>query len=887
MKVNRARITLVGPGSAGKTCVANSFLNMEFKDTPSTQGIDDLGLMTTVHQAEAREGRWGEFREFERMFEGFFAQSYYDKSNRAPANAPGQDRRVNRVDAPSIPSDKEYLRKEIGEVKRRGTGLVVSIHDFGGQRVFDVIHSFFLGPNGMYVLVFNMEWMVSDLRDSCLDHLKSWVNALIVHSSVTDTYGKLKCASIALVGTHKDKVPDSETHQEISKELQKLLSRSGGSIARGSLLENESEGLCFFPVDCTKGQADPTMVNLMKAIETDILKADYVKVERPLNYFKVLDEMNERKKTVSYLSLEEVSEIANKYRVGSQDLIEEMLRFFRELGLIMWHEEPSLRNVVILDPIKFFVSPATNIVCQHKEDEQGTIHSNDVLREAERNYHDDFQVMKSTGVVSSELLQFILMEHIKREKQTGQQLNVRYEAIKRLMNKYDLIVPMFDDFGEDDLAVTTPKKYLVPSLLKSLNERGDLNPRKNTLFMWCSIDGSDKLVNELSEVSERGFLPPGLFQRVATRVLTETDATRGGQSYEFVYKDHVWFYIGRTTITLTALENHGCIRIEYEGEDVYGPLKLVEGIMAEVKSECFKELTVVTLAPFHPSGGRVPGLIGLDMLNKMENIFLFKGVSYKTKKIKAAYATLLHPNVSNKPFDVFISYRKGEPQAATVRFLYSRLSRTLLKEENNRPLRVYYDDVESKIGDDFADNFCSAFKELGVFLPLINDPVLQRLKEHDPKRTDYVLAEWIIALPTGCKILPIKLIKEKEIDEHLKELPEIVPEETANFVGEKLAKVKIPQPPIPRERTVKKIAKEFFRNKGIDWESNVCLLGCRDRIREILQGRSTREVLRLFNYKLVWWGPLIIGVMMGAYGIYFLKWCNPLLKHLKSTKNHS
>ena len=54
-----AKITMVGPGRAGKTCVARSFLNMEFENTPSTQGIDDLGLRTTVHQAEAREGMWG------------------------------------------------------------------------------------------------------------------------------------------------------------------------------------------------------------------------------------------------------------------------------------------------------------------------------------------------------------------------------------------------------------------------------------------------------------------------------------------------------------------------------------------------------------------------------------------------------------------------------------------------------------------------------------------------------------------------------------------------------------------------------------------------------------------------------------------------------------
>ena len=72
-KANRAKITLVGLGRAGKTCVARSFLNMSFEDTPSTQGIDDLGLRIAVHQAEAREGMWGEFKEFDRMYEGHLA----------------------------------------------------------------------------------------------------------------------------------------------------------------------------------------------------------------------------------------------------------------------------------------------------------------------------------------------------------------------------------------------------------------------------------------------------------------------------------------------------------------------------------------------------------------------------------------------------------------------------------------------------------------------------------------------------------------------------------------------------------------------------------------------------------------------------------------------
>ena len=256
-KANRAKITLVGPGRAGKTCVARSFLDMEFENTPSTKGIDDLGLRTPVHQAEAREGRWGKFREFDKMFEGYMAQDILYKrldDETRPETKNKRNTKKRRRDE-SISVDEEFVQKTFGEIRSDGLGLVVSIHDF------DVIHSFFLGPNGVYVVVFNMEWMSEDKR-TCPDNLQSWVNALIVHSSVTAKDGRLKCASIALVGTHKDKVPDAETHQKISNELQKLLS---SSVAWRSLLENESEGLCFFPVDCTQGQADPTMVNLMRA----------------------------------------------------------------------------------------------------------------------------------------------------------------------------------------------------------------------------------------------------------------------------------------------------------------------------------------------------------------------------------------------------------------------------------------------------------------------------------------------------------------------------------------------------------------------------------------------------------------------------------------------
>ena len=321
-KANRSRITLVGPGRAGKTCVARSFLDKQFKDTPSTQGIDDMGLWTDIYKAEARE----------------------------------------RGRIPKVGGEKgvEIMENE-------GLDPLVSVLDLGGSEVFEVLQSFILIPNGVYLVVFDMKWMQqSDEKDDkvgklwCLERLESWLYKLVVQTSVPDRDNQLKCSSIALVGTHKDEVPDAEIHREISNELQKLLS---SSIAWRSLLEYETEDgqrLCFFPVDCTKGQADPTMVNLMTAIETDILISDYVNVERPLSYFKVLDEINERKKTVSYLSLDEVSEIMKKNEMKDV-LMEDMLRFFTQLGAVLWFEESSLRNMVVLE--RMYVEPFTTTTC--------------------------------------------------------------------------------------------------------------------------------------------------------------------------------------------------------------------------------------------------------------------------------------------------------------------------------------------------------------------------------------------------------------------------------------------------------------------------------------------------------------------------------------------
>ena len=96
--------------------------------------------------------------------------------------------------------------KQIKGGVRTAAGLTLSLVDFGGQSVFNVIHHLFFRRQAVYIVVFNMELLADPStreRESCLKSLRSWLNSITVHT--LDSSSKLT-ASIAIVGTRGDKV---------------------------------------------------------------------------------------------------------------------------------------------------------------------------------------------------------------------------------------------------------------------------------------------------------------------------------------------------------------------------------------------------------------------------------------------------------------------------------------------------------------------------------------------------------------------------------------------------------------------------------------------------------------------------------------------------------
>ena len=159
--------------------------------------------------------------------------------------------------------DEELVLKCLSSSVANESDLIIALFDYGGQSVFNVIHHLFLTSNGVYVLAFNMEWLVAEgpNRVQCLDYMRFWLNSIAVHTMKEDG----STAPVVLVGTRKDRIRDAASHANISTLLFEAFQNNP---CWPKLIENDKgEGIdgrytfCFFPVDNTLGRGDPTIFN--------------------------------------------------------------------------------------------------------------------------------------------------------------------------------------------------------------------------------------------------------------------------------------------------------------------------------------------------------------------------------------------------------------------------------------------------------------------------------------------------------------------------------------------------------------------------------------------------------------------------------------------------
>ena len=101
--------------------------------------------------------------------------------------------------------------------------LRINLLDFGGQKAFYSLHSLYLTRYSVYLVVFNMQWLVGPAADevgrdgmtkraSCFSFLSFWLNSIFLHAKAADD----SVAPILLVGTHGDCIRSAAEHEAIS-----------------------------------------------------------------------------------------------------------------------------------------------------------------------------------------------------------------------------------------------------------------------------------------------------------------------------------------------------------------------------------------------------------------------------------------------------------------------------------------------------------------------------------------------------------------------------------------------------------------------------------------------------------------------------------------------
>ena len=648
--------------------------------------------------------------------------------------------------------------------------LIVALYDYSGQSVFNCIHHLFLTTNGIYVVTFNMEWLMSegDALQQCFDYLDFWVNSIIVH---TMNHTTNSTAPVVFVGTHKDKVLDPADHEKISLLLYK---RYSNSLIWPKVIENflasGSKGkthMYFFPVDNTLSRRDPVVIDLLEAMENVMHTSAFTNEMVLLTWLKTLDDIQCCK--TPFLHLDDVYKIGGKYGV-SETSIHDMLSFFNDRGIVLWLNENGLRDVVILDAIEYFVDPSTIVICKHAPtDTDPTYHRMDVHKKCQKNLMSAWNELIDEGIVSESLLRGLWEKEVYAKE---------YDRMLQLMLKFGLIVSM-------TLTSSGCNRYLVPSLLNAVdltlqgNEVSWTDDVYQSCLFFFTVDSNlaSKITMSQSDLVSKGFLPSGFFERLLSKILLWCQSTSRYSKFSYdsvvVYRNMAILHFGSQRFRMSLCPRINSIRVDIEGQHPLAVHSTLVDIIDKSISECFQTLTCFTVLFRSGSGSDV--LTNSDELSQFthplhlsnevslqsfvipmshlstaaaEGSILMKAGAqklFKSGEIQELYGRWLRIPEPLAKYMVFISYRWATVDCQVVSLTYDMFSNFTIGDHHGA-IDVFLDKKRLQAGRRFDFDFVKALSKSCVLMPIVSENSLLNMNNPDVSIVDNVLLEWIVGL---------------------------------------------------------------------------------------------------------------------------------------------
>jgi hypothetical protein len=655
--------------------------------------------------------------------------------------------------------DEEEVMRCLGNKKLSGSGLVLDLVDFGGQAVFNVLHHLFITKYGVYLLTFNMEWLADNAdpkkKEMCLSNLAFWMNSIFIHTAHKDGNGKNQTARVVFVGTRKDRVAEAGQHEHISALLESTFRTNPVWIRR--MKNNHAQGrdghvrLNFFPVDNTMGRGDTSVAALMHEMEISLSSDAVVQQRKPLTWLQMIDKLGICTEESCFLSLQKVQAIAISTGIPEED-VPSLLRFLHEMGMIMWHEDEGLRDVVILDPIKYFVEPVTRLICKHSaQDDSGldhdfNFHHERWHEECEAEENEKWQELVTKGVLYGPILHILFRD-------TG-----REEKLTRLMLKIGLIVNFVSQSIDEEVI------YLVPALLpragQSVSASLILTGPVNTCFLVFTISSLIMKQEYVTgkDLQDKCFLPSGLFPRLLGKAAQLRNQTTTFRRNQYLFAECAVLYYGSQRFKLTLIEQLNAIQLEVEGLHPLGVFNRLHNQVTNILSDCFGSLRFFVAVEYKSEGGAegsLPIFMNLERVqqacahmastggsNDSSNIVV-DGKTVGRKKLEELYGPWVRRKELRTLYHVFFSYRWGEDSKFVTGCNDSLLMETVGAQ--HQAVEVFQDVRRLQSGTNFLEGFEDALISSLVIVPVISILALERMIKHDPTKEDFTLIEWILA----------------------------------------------------------------------------------------------------------------------------------------------
>ena len=266
--------------------------------------------------------------------------SYYLKNNNA--------NQVN-ISTDGIHIDDWEVKISTGNVTQP---VDIKIWDFAGQDVYYSTHQLFLGGQSIYMVVWNI---MSDERDT---RIRFWLESIKARTN--------GIADVILVATHMD-------HELCTPEY-----------VRDSLSTIEKKYCSRFPfikniiaVSCSTGEGFPQLRSIIKNVVSEL---KYIGNFIPSKYLFLEDELNYQGKELCppMISFDDFKDYASLFDLQNEQALE-AAELLHQWGSIIHHNDPQLKNMVILNPSWLVDVMATILTTKHRYIKQGVLKHSDLI----------------------------------------------------------------------------------------------------------------------------------------------------------------------------------------------------------------------------------------------------------------------------------------------------------------------------------------------------------------------------------------------------------------------------------------------------------------------------------------------------------------------------